>query len=46
MVSNILTGIAVLLYSVITLLGLIVGYLLYLFLERIVRKWLTIEAKG
>ena len=45
MVSNILTAIAVLFYSVITLSGLIGGYLLYLGLARIVRKWLTIEAK-
>lgn len=46
MVTNILTAIAVLFYSAIAVLGLIVGYLIYLMIERIVRKWLTMEAKG
>ena len=45
MVTNILTAIAVLFYSVITLLSLVVGYLLYLCIERVLRKWLTMEAK-
>lgn len=43
MVSNILTAIAVLFYSVITLLGLIVGYFLYLGLVWIVKKMLIPE---
>jgi hypothetical protein len=42
MVTNILTAITVLFYSVIAALGLVVGYLVYLIIERVIRKCLTI----